>query len=98
MLVERESNEDVKLEEILAKLNQDTLDLVLVEGFKRAPYTKIELRRSALKAPYLYPEDPNIIAVASDAPLKEDPGLPMLDINDPAEIAAFIAAHVSALS
>jgi len=44
-------------------------DLVLVEGFKRAAYPKLEVWRSALGRPLLQPEDPQILAVASDVPL-----------------------------
>jgi molybdopterin-guanine dinucleotide biosynthesis protein B len=69
------------------------VDLVLVEGFKRAPYPKIEVHRPALGKPPLWPEEPDIIAVASDAAL---PGCdrPVLALNAPALIADWVARHL----
>ena len=43
------------------------VDLVLVEGFKRDPLPKIEVFRGANGKPPLYPDDPNIVALISDA-------------------------------
>jgi molybdopterin-guanine dinucleotide biosynthesis protein B len=63
-------------------------DLVLVEGYKRAEIPKIEVHRSDSGKPLLYPDDPFIIAVASDEEIET--GLPLLDINDPDAIATFI--------
>jgi molybdopterin-guanine dinucleotide biosynthesis protein B len=40
----------------------------------------------------LHPLDPHIVAVASDA--KVDTKLPLLDLNDDAGIADFIARHL----
>jgi len=40
----------------------------------------------------LHPNDPHIVAVASDA--KVETKLPLLDLNDPARIAAFILGHL----
>ncbi len=85
--------EDPDLMELLARLDTDTLDLVLVEGFKTQPFNKIELQRPSLGKPLLYPTDSSIIAVATDAPLAEETTLPLLDLNDPAAIAHFIISH-----
>jgi molybdopterin-guanine dinucleotide biosynthesis protein B len=63
-------------------------DLVLVEGYKRAPIPKIEVYRASVGKPLLYPDDPNIIAIASDSPLAAP--LPVLDLGDPAAITDFI--------
>ena len=65
---------------------------MLVEGFKRARIPKIEVRRTVIAAPLLHLNDPDIVAVATDAPL--DTALPQLDINDPHAVADFIAAQV----
>jgi molybdopterin-guanine dinucleotide biosynthesis protein B len=43
-------------------------DLVLVEGFKTARINKIEVHRSALGKPLLFPGDPAIVALVSDLP------------------------------
>lgn len=43
-------------------------DLVLVEGYKKAPIPKLEVHRSALGKPLLHPADRNIVALATDSP------------------------------
>ncbi len=79
------------LEETLKALNPTSLDLVLVEGFKRDPFPKIELHRPSLGRPLLYPDDPDIIAVATDTALPTSTGhLPLLDLNNIEEIAEFV--------
>ena len=77
-------------------LDPERLDLVLVEGFKHEPIPKIELHRTALNKPLLFPRDEHVVAVASDGgELAEDPGaLPVLSINDPDEVAAFVLAQL----
>ncbi len=69
------------------------VDLVLVEGFKRTPYPKIEVHRPALGKAPLWPEAPDVFAVASDAPL---PGCdrPVLPLAAPEAIAAFAAVEL----
>lgn len=67
-------------------------DLVLVEGYKRAEIAKIEVHRSASGKPLLYPDDPFIVAVASDEEIATV--LPRLDINDPDGIATFIVDYL----
>jgi molybdopterin-guanine dinucleotide biosynthesis protein B len=42
------------------------VDLVIVEGFKTESHPKIEVHRSDAGKPLLYPNDPNILAIASD--------------------------------
>ncbi len=83
--------QDPELAPLLARLDTNTLDLVLVEGFKHEPFPRIELHRPALGKPLLYPHDPHIMAVASDRPL--DCPLPVLDLNQPKHIADFIQHH-----
>ncbi len=78
------------LAQLVARIDQQHLDLILVEGFKRESFAKIELSRPALGHPYLYPDDDNILALASDAAPPEGLALPHLDLNDPAAIAAYI--------
>lgn len=75
------------LEEQLLRLSP--CDLVIVEGFKRADIPKIEIWRQANNKPLLYPQDPNIIAVACDTQI--DCGrLPLLPLNEPEAIVQFI--------
>jgi molybdopterin-guanine dinucleotide biosynthesis adapter protein len=63
-------------------------DLLLVEGFKFAPIPKLEVWRAETGEPMLHPNDPHIVAVASDA--KVETKLPLLDLNDVDGIASFI--------
>jgi len=42
------------------------VDLVLVEGFKREAHPKLEVYRAAVGKPLLAPDDPHIVAIASD--------------------------------
>jgi len=53
------------LAELLTRLSP--VDLLLIEGFRRDPLVKIEVHRAANGKPWLYPEDPHIVAVATDA-------------------------------
>ena len=67
----------------------DPVDLVLVEGFKRHRHEKIEVHRPDHGKPPLWPDDPMIVAVASDRPL-DGLTLPSLDLDDVAAVADFI--------
>ena len=67
-------------------------DLLLVEGFKHAPIPKLEVWRAAPGEPLLHPNDPHIVAVASDA--KVDTRLPVLNLNDDSAVARFILDHL----
>ncbi len=67
-------------------------DLVIVEGFKHAAIPKLEVWRRVTGEPLLHPNDPHIVAVASDT--KIETALPVLELNDDATIASFILAHL----
>ena len=82
---------EATLDELLAHLGP--CDLVLVEGFKRAQIPKVEVHRAAVTEPLLHPDDPNIVAIATDTTLATP--LPRLDINDPVQVADFICAHLA---
>ena len=70
-------------------------DLVLVEGFKYTAIPKIEVHRPSNGKGLLYPDNPNIVAIATDAPaLIPQSTLPLLDLNDSVQIAAFILEQV----
>jgi len=78
------------LAEELRSFDQTGLDLILVEGFKRERFPKIELHRPALGKPLLYPQDDTIIAIATDDELLPLPPITQLDLNDPDRIANFV--------
>lgn len=79
--------------ELLASFDQTSLDLLLVEGFKHEHFPKIELHRAAIGKPLLFPDDRDIIAVATDQPA--DTTLPRLDINDLDAIADFVCDYLA---
>lgn len=89
-MAETPDHDEARLAEMLERIAGIDVDLVLIEGFKHERYPKIELRRSELPNPRLYPDDPDIVAVASDGPLDPPTDLPVLDINDPPGIVRFI--------
>ena len=70
-------------------------DLVLVEGYKREAFPKIEIRRDggASREP-LMGTFPQIVAIASDRPGEETDGLPVFHLDDIGGMADFIAAHL----
>jgi molybdopterin-guanine dinucleotide biosynthesis protein B len=68
-------------------------DLLIVEGFKFAPIPKLEVWRAEPGEGMLHPNDPHIVAVASD--LKVEAKVPVLDLNAHEEIAAFILGHLT---
>ena len=75
---------------MLEILGSNSLDLILVEGFRHEPFKKIEVYRPALKRDLLAATDTSIIAIAADAPMVETPGLPHFDLNEVAAIENFV--------
>jgi molybdopterin-guanine dinucleotide biosynthesis protein B len=67
-------------------------DLLLVEGFKFAPIPKLEVWREATGEALLHPNDPHIVAVATDTKIQSP--LPRLELDDDAGIARFILGHL----
>jgi len=82
--------QEPRLDDQLQVLDQSALDLILVEGFKAEAFPKIELHRTVMNKPLLYPNDPNIIAIATDTVLLTPNTLTQLDINQPDLIVTFI--------
>jgi molybdopterin-guanine dinucleotide biosynthesis protein B len=67
------------------------VDLVLVEGFKRDPFPKLEVHRVENGKPLIHPDDPHIVAVASDRPLPQAK-VPVVDLNDIGAIVDMLLA------
>lgn len=89
LMIETLAGEEPELEDLIAGLNLDNIDLILVEGYRHLPFPKIELHRPSINKALIYPGDNHVMAVASDENIETD-GLPLLDLNDPEEIADFI--------
>src|SRR5580698_4655741 len=79
------------LPEMLARLAP--ADLVLVEGFKTHEFPKLEVHRPALGKPPIWPDWPDVVAVASDAALPDCPR-PVLALDDSVAIAAWIVGFL----
>ncbi len=77
-----------KIPELLAKMSR--VDLVLIEGFKREPHRKIEVYRAANGKPPLFPDDPEIVGIASDTKLETE--LPAAHLDDIPAVAAMMQA------
>jgi molybdopterin-guanine dinucleotide biosynthesis protein B len=71
------------------------VDLVLIEGFKLDPHPKLEVFRAANGKAPLHPDDPRIIAVATDVTFPDFPGA-RFRLDDIDAIAAFIRDHAVA--
>jgi len=80
--------EEPTLAEILARLAP--ADLVLIEGFKREPHPKIEVRAGTGEP--MAPKDRTIVAIAADE-RPADAGLPWFRRDDIAAIADFIVSR-----
>lgn len=78
------------LADLVAKISP--VDLVLVEGFKRDAFPKLEVHRLANGKPLLHPHDPYIVAIASDNPLP-DAAVPRVDLDDVEAIADLLLKH-----
>ena len=75
-----------RLPELLAKMSP--VDLVVVEGFKREPLCKIEVHRLANAKALLFPDDPDIVGIATDTAVET--ALPVAHLDDIAAVAAMM--------
>ncbi len=90
LMMETGLPDEPDLAQLLPQLRQDSLDLILVEGFKHESIAKIELYRPSLQHPLMFPDDDSFIAIASDAPLPVATNLPVLDLNSPEQMSEFV--------
>lgn len=63
-------------------------DLVLVEGFKNEAVPKLEVHRSANGKAPLFPDNPHVLAIATDDVLATD--RPVFALSDPAAIGLMV--------
>src|SRR5260370_25638602 len=78
-----------RLPELLEKMSR--VDLVVVEGFKSEPHRKIEVHRAANGKPLLFPDDPAIAGIATDATIETT--LPIAHLDDIPAIAAMMSKY-----
>ena len=76
--------------QLLAELVE--CDWAFVEGFKHADLLKLEVWRAGMDKPVQYPDDPYVVAIATDnaAALPVPTGLPVLDLGDADAVAAYL--------
>jgi molybdopterin-guanine dinucleotide biosynthesis adapter protein len=74
------------LRQLLGKLA--SADLVVIEGYKREPHPKLEVHRGGIDKPFLHPEDPHIVAIASDQALRTR--VPLVHLDDIDGIASIL--------
>jgi molybdopterin-guanine dinucleotide biosynthesis protein B len=80
-----------RLPELLAKMSR--VDLVVIEGFKSEPHRKIEVHRSANGKALLFPNDPGIVGLATDAVVET--ALPTAHLDDIPAVAAMMHRFAS---
>jgi molybdopterin-guanine dinucleotide biosynthesis adapter protein len=64
-------------------------DLVLIEGFKKGGFPKLEVWREGLDKPTLWPDWPGIVAIASDKQVSNSK-VTQLNLSDITSIATFV--------
>jgi len=90
IITEHDVVRERSLAEELSFFDCACVDVILVEGFKLENFPKIELHRPSQGKPLLFPDDPSIIAIATDGSLPVNTEIPQFDINSPVPIANFI--------
>ena len=89
LMHELRGGQEPPLAALLARLS--AVDLVLVEGYKRDPHRKIEVRRAAAARGLIAQGDASVRAVATDTPLAGF-DRPQFDLDSIPEIADFVLA------
>ena len=90
LMREHRGVDEPTLDELLGHLS--ACDLVLVEGFKREAMSKLEVHRPVLGKTSLWPDDPRIVAIASDVPVATH--LPQFRLDYIDAVAAFIVEAI----
>ncbi len=91
LMREFERPTELSVHQLIAELD-DTVDWVLVEGFKHSDLPKIEVWRASNGKPARYFEDDFIVAIATDSALQlpQATTRPVLDLNAPEAVAAWL--------
>ena len=84
------SNQKIEIEELIAKMPD--VDLIIIEGLKKAPYPKIEVIRKVNGLKFVC-DIKCLLAIASDELFDVD-GVKVVDISNIEEIAAIIKREV----
>lgn len=88
LMTETPEQPPLDLQYLASRFDTGKVDIILVEGFKHEPISKIILYREDVGKPLEDMLDEFVIAIASDRPITGN--APLLDLNDPERIADFI--------
>src|SRR5690242_16001963 len=94
ILHELRGDPEWNLRDLVVKMS--AVDLVLVEGFKRDAFPKLEIHRAANGKPLIAPDDPHIVAIACDSALPQAK-IPVIDLDDIERIADVLLEHATPL-
>ena len=83
------------LAQLLGKLSP--VDLVIIEGYKREAHPKLEVFRAAVGKALLHPDDPHIVAIASDIALPSA-RVPVVSLDDVQAITLLLLEHAAPIA
>ncbi|MDP2015526.1 molybdopterin-guanine dinucleotide biosynthesis protein B [Hydrogenophaga sp.] len=91
LMRELETVAEHSVHDLIAQLRAD-VDWVLVEGFKQSDLPKVEVWRRDHGKPLRFPDDPHIVAIATDNPdaLPVAVDCIVLDLNGADDVAAWL--------
>ncbi len=88
--------EEPPFHDLLGRFDRATVDLVLAEGFAGECHPKIEVYRPEHgEPPKCWPEDPMVVAVATNAPFRGGATVRCLDLNAPDDVARFVLGYLA---
>ncbi len=88
-----DQQDEPHLAELVARL-QDDVALILVEGYRQASIPRLEVHRPSRGIEPVYPDTEQVVALVSDEALADLP-MPVLDLNQPEQIADFIWTYIN---
>lgn len=94
LMREFEQPRTLTVHQMIAELD-DSVDWVLVEGFKHSDLQKVEVWRASEGQRARYVDDPFIVAIATDSPeqLPVATQRPVLDLNQPEAVVDWMLAN-----
>ena len=90
LMHELRSRPEATVEELVSHMTP--VDLLMIEGFKAHKHPKLEVHRPSLGKTLICTDDPDVVAIATDAPVPSV-RLPRFDLTDADGIAEFIIGH-----
>ena len=91
LIQENDQNEEKSLFKMLEMFSKEPInkcDIIVVEGYKNENIPKLEVHRSIINKPFLFKNDKNIFAIASDD--EKVTTIPSLDLNNINSITNFL--------